>query len=222
MHDLYIKTFNLGELQTNCYIAWDALTNDAVIIDPADSGGMLSEFILENNLQLSAILLTHGHFDHCLGLLELNLNFAVPVYLHEKDLPLIKTAQKSAQHWLKHSVDPVPTPTHSFVEGEVVTFGEVSLTVLETPGHTPGSVCFISKPEVRVFIDGLQIYSETKIVLTGDTLFKDTFPRTDFRYSSVLQLHESWEKLKNVGAETTILPGHGDLTRLGATAVFVK
>lgn len=248
MSELQIKTFNLGELQTNCYIAWCSDTNAAVVIDPADSGDVLSEFLLEQQLQLEVILLTHGHFDHCLGLLELSLNFAVPSFLHPADLFLIKGAQKSAEHWLKHSVDPVPTPTNNLHESTLISFGNCSLKVLETPGHTPGSVCFVSElarylqtagstsdtksplqennsnmpatPQ-NIFVDGLQVYPGTGVIFTGDTLFKDSFPRTDFRYSSVLDLRDSWGKLKKLEPETTILPGHGDLTRLGATALYL-
>jgi glyoxylase-like metal-dependent hydrolase (beta-lactamase superfamily II) len=228
MSELQIKKFELGELATNAYIVWCTETNTAIIIDPADSGDVLSECLLENNLELQAIILTHGHFDHCLGLLELSLNFAVPTYIHQKDVALISGAQKSAEHWLKHSVDPVPVPTDRFSENDTVSFGQWAIKVIETPGHSPGSVCLHvvaeneSAQSAPIFIDGLQILPGTSPLFTGDTVFKDSYPRTDFKYSSVLELSKSWEKLRQLPAETTILPGHGDITRLGATAVFKK
>lgn len=222
MSELQIKSFCLGELQTNCYIAWCPITQHAIVIDPADSGDLISEFILHNDLNLTAIVLTHGHFDHCLGLLELSLNFAVPIFMHPKDMFLIKQAQKSAQHWLKHSVDPVPLPTAELADGQKITVGDQTLQVIITPGHTPGSVCLISHNIDQIFVDESQVYPGTQVIFTGDTLFADSYPRTDFKYSSVLELRDSWNKLEALPKETTILPGHGRSVVLEETAIFLQ
>lgn len=207
---LEYTTLNLGELQTNCYITWCPQTRTALVIDPADSGDTISQFILENQLELTAIVLTHGHFDHCLGLLELSLNFTVPIYMHPKDLFLVKQAAESAEHWLKHSVDPVPLPTDELHEGAEIGFGNCSLTVLETPGHTPGSVSLYQKPVKAVENIAGNLYSIAPIIFSGDTLFRDGFGRTDFRYSSVLQLHDSLERLKQLSPDSLVLSGHGE------------
>jgi hydroxyacylglutathione hydrolase len=220
MNSVQIRSLNLGELQTNCYIVWSEQSSTALVIDPADSADTISQFLLEQNVQLTAILLTHGHFDHCLGLLELSLNFEVPSYLHEQDIFLIKNAQTSAQHWLKHSVDPVPLPSHHLQDNSVLQCGDFSLTVLHTPGHTPGSVCLRLTSEATLFVDGNQIISNSGVVFTGDTLFKESYPETNHKYSNILDLRDSWEKLKKLDPTTTILPGHGEPATLEQALLF--
>jgi hydroxyacylglutathione hydrolase len=204
----------LGELQTNCYIAWCSVTREAVVIDPADSGDVISEFILEHQLNPTAILLTHGHFDHCLGLLELMLNFPVPVYLHPADQFLIQQAHESAEHWLEHTVDPVPMPDSELQNGAVITLGNCSLKVIGTPGHTPGSVCLHYKGEAQQTYNEENLYTKNDILFTGDTLFKEGITRTDFRYSNILQLHNSLHMLKKLPSSTHVLAGHGEPVEL--------
>lgn len=197
-----VFSLTLGELDTNCYIVWCPDTLEAVVIDPADAGDVISEHILAKKLKLTAILLTHGHFDHVLGLLELRLNFDdTHTFLHEADLFLIKNAQKSAEHWLKHPVDPVPQPTHTITEGSYFTFGNCSLTTIETPGHTPGSVAFVSESE-----------DEPPYIFSGDTIFKNSVGRTDFAYSSTLALEKSLSRLLAYPKQTIFFSGHGETT----------
>lgn len=204
-----VITLTLGELDTNCYIAWCPDTLEAVIIDPADAGDVISEEVLRRELQPTATLLTHGHFDHVLGLLELRLNFDdMPIFMHQEDLFLIKQAQKSAEHWLKRVVDPVPKPTNMLKAGSVFSFGNCSLTAIETPGHTPGSVSFVSEvspDDVRIFC--------------GDTLFKNGVGRTDFSYSSAVSLEKSLKILLEYPASTLVYPGHGETTTIAAERV---
>lgn len=194
-----VTVLPLGDLQTNCYLAWCDQTNQAVIIDPADSGDFITDTILRLQLEPVAILLTHGHFDHVLALLEVSLNFPVPVLMHQADVFLINEAQQNAHHWLKRLVDPVPTPTTFYGEGHVITFGTESLTVMTTPGHTPGSV---------------SLYND-EAVFSGDTLFAEGVGRTDFRYSDTQQLYQSLRKMAgSLPKLLPLLPGHGQASRL--------
>lgn len=194
-----IENFVLGDLQTNCYIAYDEVTLDALIIDPADDGGFISEKILSLGLRPQAIIFTHGHFDHILGTLELQLNFNLPIYIHKDDLFLVKQSSSSAKHWIKKSVDPVPIPNHFLVDGQDVKFGNSTLSVIGTPGHTPGSICLYS--------DG--------ILFTGDTLFNQGVGRTDLSYSSLPNLEKSLKRIFKLPPSTIIYPGHGDISTLG-------
>jgi hydroxyacylglutathione hydrolase len=200
MSTLEIKPLTLGELQTNCYLAWESSSREAIVIDPADEGGFISEQILEQQLNVTGIVLTHGHFDHVLGLLELSLNFPVPIYMHQEDQFLLENAASSALHWLKREVDPVPQATHFISENDMVMFGDISLSVLHTPGHTPGSISLVHE----------------QVVFSGDTLFKGSVGRTDFTYASPLQLNDSLHKLFTLPDDLTVLPGHGEPTTIGA------
>lgn len=208
-----IETIALGELETNCYLVWDDSSREGVVIDPGAEGGYLSEKIIKLKIQLSAIILTHGHFDHVLGLLELHLNFPdVPIYIHMADLSLVKRASASAKHWLGHSTDPVPLPTTYFQQGDVINFGKSRLTVIETPGHTPGSVCLYSPLSVPA--KGKAHDSGDGVLFSGDTLFKSGVGRTDFTYSSSTDLQKSLLKVFKLPPQTTIYPGHGEKSTL--------
>lgn len=186
-------TFTLGDLDTNCYLVWDEVSGSAVIIDPADEGGFLSEEILHRGLDLQHIILTHGHFDHVLGLLELCLNFPVPVWMHPGDEFLLARAAASAAHWLKRPVDPVPPTFQPLQENQTFQLGDHTLQVLHTPGHTPGSVALFT-PEY---------------IWTGDTLFADSIGSADHAYSNKKQLWKSITELKEAHQGTLALPGHG-------------
>jgi len=203
MSNLIIQSYFLGDLATNAYLVWNKKTLDATLIDPADSGDLLSEEILRHELKLEKIILTHGHFDHCLGLLEVKLNFPnAPVFMNSEDQFLIKNAQKNAKHWLNREVDPVPIPDQDLARKTDIEIAGVNFEIIPTPGHTPGSVSFYSPEE--------------KLLFSGDTLFKQAVGRTDFSYSSPQDLKLSLKKLLILPQNTTVLSGHGDPTTIGA------
>ncbi len=202
---LAIDKLTVGDLETNCYLVSDS--NECVIIDPGDDADFITETIINKKLKPTAIVLTHGHFDHVLGCLELKLNFTIPIYLNEKDKKLYTSANQSATHWLKKKTLKVPPIDQFIKEGSKIKIGSESLTVIETPGHTPGSVCF---------------YDGQKNLFTGDTLFADSVGRTDFSYSKPLQLTKSLAKLFKLPGETIVYPGHGDSTTLSAARLFIQ
>lgn len=190
-----IRAYIIGELQTNTYLAIDEETNKAIIIDPADDANYLSEQILRLKITPTAIVVTHGHFDHVLAAYELQMAFGIPFMIHLKDLFLLKNLQKNASFWTKRIIVEKPPGKIEFIkEGDEVKFGEESLSVIETPGHTPGGVCFHSKR------DG--------ILFTGDTLFTNGVGRTDLSYSSEKDLLSSLKKISKLPPETKVYPGH--------------
>lgn len=198
---LHIETYILGALDTNCYLIFDTNSREAIVIDPADEGDFLSEQILSLNLTLKSVVLTHAHFDHLLGLLSLTLNFNAPVYMHPKDEFLLKRAQASAQHWLKHAVDPIPTNYKPLSNNQTLAVGKWQLKVIETPGHTPGSIALHCE--------------DANCVFTGDTLFASEVGKADHKYSNIFDLNESLHILANLHALAKIYAGHGPVGTVG-------
>ncbi len=194
-----VKTLIVGDLQTNCYLI--TADGETLIIDPGDEADFITQTILENKSKPVAILLTHGHFDHVLGCLELKLNFDIPILLNKNDEKHYTSANQRAKHWTKKGSLKVPTVDQYIKESDQIKFGGESLTVIETPGHTPGSIC---------------LYDGKKNLFTGDTLFKEGIGRTDFSYSKPLQLSKSLDILFRLPENTLVYPGHGEPTTIGA------
>lgn len=196
-----IEILVLGQLGTNCYLVWDEETMEVIIIDPADEGTFIIQRLLDLNLKPRLIIATHGHFDHILAATHLKLTLEIPFLMHEKDLFLLQRTQATAKHFLHFQTDPPPTIDKYLKEGDEVAFGQEKLKVLETPGHSPGSI---------------SLYSPG-ILFSGDTLFASAIGRTDFTYGSYESLLSSIkEKLLKLPNETKVYPGHGRQTTIGA------
>lgn len=220
-----IETLVLGELQTNCYLVYDENSKEGVIIDPADSAEFIAEKIQNLKLKPKAIIASHGHFDHILaaGELQLILNkfkiqstkFQInskllPFFIHKNDLFLVRQMNQSAGFWLEDKINkPKPKPINiKFIkENDQINFGKFSLTVIETPGHTPGSISLL--------LNSLTDKSGIQLTLfSGDTLFKNAIGRYDFSYSSKKKLISSLKKIFQLQKNTLIYPGHGEKTIL--------
>lgn len=194
-----VETYTLGPLATNCYLVWGEGTKEAIIIDPADEGDFIAQKILSLELKPKSIVATHGHFDHILAATELKLAFQIPFLLNQADQPLLSRAQTTARHFTGLKVDPPPNIDSFLAEGDKITFGESSLQVIQTPGHTPGSIC---------------LYTPNTL-FSGDTLFKKGIGRTDFSYSSHEALLNSiQQKIFKLPPDTITYPGHGEPTSL--------
>lgn len=192
-----IKTLVLGQLQTNCYLVWDEKSTETIIIDPADEGSYIGQKIIDLKLKPKFIVATHGHFDHILGATELALAFNLPFLMNDQDEFLLQKNQASVKYFLGFNADPPPKISKTLKEGNFLVIGRDKLEVIETPGHTPGSICLYSKG----------------VLFSGDTLFKNGIGRTDFSYSSHADLLSSIkEKLLILPPETLIYPGHGEET----------
>ena len=203
---MVIKCLRVGNLTTNCYLTIDEGTSETLIIDPGDEGDFISTVVLENQLLPTGILLTHGHYDHCLAALELKLNFNIPIYLHQKDLFLYEKAHLSAKHFSGLFSPKLPPVDKYLAEDDRINFGNSILKVIHTPGHTPGSCCFLSSSEIRDL--------RSDILFTGDTLFANGVGRSDLSYSSKSDLQKSLSKLRTISHEQQtsplIYPGHED------------
>ena len=196
-----IKKLVVGQLQTNCYLVWDKETKEGIIIDPGDDAEYILNRLKDLEIKPQIILATHGHFDHVLAVFELKMALKIPFLIHQKDLFLLKRADKTADWFTGIKDGFVPSADGFLKENKKISFGErTQLKVIETPGHSPGGVAFLSRG----------------VVFSGDTLFRQGVGRTDFSYCSQADLIDSIKnKLFKLPDKTIVYPGHGEETTIG-------
>lgn len=205
MSAIEIIRIPVGQQATNCYLVWERDSLQALVVDPGDEATTLTELISERNLAVEGIYLTHGHFDHVMGLLELRLATGAPFYMHPADKFLLDRAESTAHHF-GHESDPVPA---DFTPLATIALPHTRWQILHTPGHTPGSVCLYFSADVRIFLDGGELDTH-QVVFTGDTLLPEEMTDTSHRYSSSKDLWESFKKITTLPEETLVFPGHGE------------
>ena len=196
-----VELFATGILGTNTYVVMNEDTKEAVVIDPARLSKKLREYIDGEQLQVKAILLTHAHFDHIMGIDEVIAAYGqMPVYVEENDLDLLHHAE------LNEST--TYTKGYSYDGGDVIHGGDTleligeKFQVIHTPGHTAGGVCYYVERAGMVF--------------SGDTLFRASIGRSDFKTSSTSALISSVkDKLFLLPDETIVFPGHMSATQIG-------
>ena len=180
---MHIQTLPLGPLQTNCYLVCRQPGDPLVVIDPGDDIPALERALAGQ--AVAGVLLTHAHFDHILGLPAVA---GASIYVHALD------AAAMTDERINCSPKPTRIPaTATAAEGDVISLGGLGFTVLHTPGHTPGSVCYRCGEEL----------------FTGDTLFVGGFGRTDLPGGSWEQLRQSLRRLIMLHG-VRIHPGHGE------------
>ena len=182
-----IFTMPLGDYQTNCYLVWDEEKNCAVI-DPGYEAERILAKLQTEGLTLRAVLLTHGHFDHVGAVKALAEKTGASVWLNEKELNLPPFLTAGSLYY-----------TDGYAEGDLVTVGALNFSVLETPGHTKGSVCLRCG-------DAL---------FTGDTLFAGSCGRTDLG-GSWQEMEQSLRRLRQISENLQVFPGHGPASTLDA------
>lgn len=187
---MLIKTLVVGQIGTNCYIISDDKTLKCVVIDPGDESNTILDYIESNKLTAEAILLTHGHFDHNLAVYPVREATGAPIYIHKADA----VAENERDHYKLKADESV----RFYSEGDEVRAGGLTFTVLETPGHSPGSITL--RCENALF--------------TGDTLFKGSAGRTDLGEGNIKQLLLSLYRLYKLDGDFEVYPGHMDVTSL--------
>lgn len=186
---MIIKYVYIPNGYTNCYILADEKTKAAAIIDPGDTVPEIKELVKKDNLDVRAIFLTHGHYDHVGGVAALRKRYKdIPVYLHPED------AGKDTELMPTRALDPVTL----WRDGDVVMVGELQVEVLHTPGHSAGSVTLRCQD----------------VLFTGDTLFTQSVGRTDFPGGSQEALMASLKRLGELEGDYQVLPGHDTFTSL--------
>ena len=190
----------LGAYGTNCYIAHNEADNTCLVTDPGDEGEKLKDILESHNFKVQAILLTHGHSDHIGAVQTLVDAYHVPVYIHEGDVACLTDAEVNLSAPHGRPITALVDDVRYVKEGDTISLGDTTFTVIETPGHTPGGVCY---------------YTEGTL-LAGDTLFQGSVGRTDFPNGNFEQLSKGIkEKLYTLPDDTKVYPGHGGQTTIG-------
>lgn len=181
----------VGELQENCFILFDE-NKDAFVVDPGGSSENIIEAIDKNELNIKYILLTHGHFDHVGAVAALVKKYKAPVYMSKDDRAFLESPKEVRASSFGMQIEAADVDV--FVkEGDEIPFSEGTIKVIETPGHTLGSVCYLFE----------------NYLFAGDTLFNGSIGRTDFPESNHSLMIESLKKLKKLDDEIYVLSGHG-------------
>lgn len=193
MNNLKIEKLVLGAVQTNCYLAVNADSRDALIIDPADKAKNISQKIQELKIRPVGILLTHGHFDHIGAALELKKEFQIPIFAQEQEKVILEDPNLNLS-----SMFGLPFQIEADIylkDQEELELAGFHIKVLHTPGHTKGGICYYLPQELVMF--------------SGDTLFRESVGRTDFPTGSASVLRDSVKRLLTSLPENTIVyPGH--------------
>ncbi|MBI4860083.1 MAG: MBL fold metallo-hydrolase [Candidatus Riflebacteria bacterium] len=198
---MQLKTLEVGPFGTNCIVVHDEGTLDAVVVDPGNDPEVILSWVESAHLKVRALLHTHGHLDHIGATRAVAKATGAKILLHQADRTLYDTLVDQARMFGLR-LEP-PAPIDRFLEDEqTLDFGPLSCTVLHTPGHSPGAVCFH--------------FREQALVLSGDTLFAGSVGRTDLWGGSHDQLIKSIrQRLMVLDDATRVVTGHGPQTTIG-------
>lgn len=195
MNNYHIETFSVGYLATNCYVITNK-TNEAVIIDAGGGYDRIKKYLDGLEKKPVAVLCTHGHFDHVLDARKWQSDGA-KVYIHKDDEDLL-TGKETIMPGRNLLITPV-TPDKVLNDGEEIDVAGLKFTVIHTPGHSKGSVCYLLEDDV---------------IFSGDTIFLGSYGRTDFFGGNFSELVRSVTKILALPGDRKVLTGHGESTTL--------
>lgn len=190
----------VGDLACNCYIVGDDVTKQAILIDPGDEPEAILEALRRHELQLTAIVATHAHFDHVLAAEAIRTATGAPFYLHKDDKELLEWLPASMRLFLGVDAAAAPEVDRPLQDGDELVAGGLKLAVIHTPGHSPGSISLLAQDEA---------------VFSGDTLFADSIGRTDLPGGDYEAIIASIRKRLFALGDLPVYPGHGPATSTG-------
>ena len=194
-----IIKMEVGHLGTNCYIAACEQTGKAIVVDPGGNGAEILSLLRRENLTLEYIINTHGHADHIAANDQIKAETNAPILIHHDDAAMLTSAQRNLSAFIGSGFA-VAAGDRMLAEGDQIECGTITLTVIHTPGHTPGGICLLAGD----------------VLFAGDTLFAESIGRTDFPGGSYKALIQNIkEKLLILADDVRVLPGHGPETTIG-------
>jgi glyoxylase-like metal-dependent hydrolase (beta-lactamase superfamily II) len=200
------ETLAVGPLQCNCSIFGDEVSKEAIVIDPGDEIDEVQAILDKHQLHVKVIVITHAHIDHIGGAAKLRAATGAPVYMNSRDQELASRLDLQAA-WLQVETPENPGMDVEAREGDTLALGTAHFQILETPGHTQGSISLYSPEQNKL--------------IAGDTLFRDSIGRTDLPGGNSRQIITSiHNKLLTLPDSTIVVPGHGSSTTIGRERQF--
>ena len=195
-----IFKMEVGEIGTNCYLVYDKESAEGIIIDPGGNGKEILGEVEKRQMKIKYVVNTHGHWDHIGANDEVCEATGAPLLIHEKDAACLTNAALNMSGMMRKQG--CSKPADAFLkEGDTVEFGDISLEVIHTPGHTQGGICLYS--------------ARYHVLFSGDTLFQLSVGRTDFPGGSFDDLIKNIKtKLLVLPGDTIVCPGHGPVTKI--------
>ncbi|MDQ5987716.1 MAG: Hydroxyacylglutathione hydrolase GloC [Syntrophus sp. SKADARSKE-3] len=188
---MFLKQIQVGQMAVFAYLLGDEETGEAMVIDPAAETAKICAFAEKSNLTIKTIINTHGHVDHIGGNRDIKKQTGARIIIHNDDAQMLISTP--AMYLRMFGAEQSPPADTTVKDGDIITSGSLSLKVIHTPGHSPGSMC--------LYMDGF--------VFTGDTLFVGAVGRTDLPGGSWSVMHNSiMNKLATLPEDTKVLPGH--------------
>lgn len=199
MTNLILKQFTLGPIEDNNYLLIDEQSKEAVLIDCTEFCPEIEKTLNEYGAKLRYILLTHGHFDHVLGVNETKTKLGAAALIHKDDEIMLETIDKFGRNFNLGELE-IQNADGVFEDGDVIKFGESEIKVIHTSGHTKGGACFLIGDKI----------------FTGDTLFRESVGRTDLPGGDFNQIKSNIEnKLFTLDENIKVYPGHGPASTIG-------